>query len=141
MKKLLLLFVAISFCLSAFAQGTDKTASKSQYILIIRFKADFVPPSKAAIDSNIKHWQVFMGNLAKNGKIAAGYRPGNDGQTISGTNKLVKNGAYIANDELVSSFLIINADNMDDANAIAKQCPVLEFGGSVEIRPIINTAN
>ncbi len=138
MKKLLLTLIAALFSLGVFAQSTS---APSQFMLIVRFKADFVPPSADAVQKNIKAWQAYMGDLGKNGKIAGGYRPGNGGETISGTTQTTKAGPYVANDELLSSVIIINAKDMDEARAIAKKCPVFDFNGSIEIRPIQNTAN
>lgn len=126
---------------AASAQNVPAKPATSQFMLIVRFKADFVPPSADVIQKNIKAWQEYMGELGKSGKIAGGYRPGNGGETITGTAQTTKQGPYVANNELVSSFIIINAKDMDEARAIAKKCPVFEFNGSVEIRPIQNTAN
>jgi len=125
--------------ITSFAQN-QQPAAKSQYLLIIRFKSNFVPPNDTAVAVNIKHWQAYMGRLAQSGSIAGGYRPSGDGQTISGTNKQAQSGPYVANGELVSSILIINADSMADVKVIADKCPVFEFGGSVEIRPMMNTS-
>ncbi len=136
MKKIALLILTLCACSALFAQ--QKT--KSQFILIIRFKADFKPPSEEAVKTNIKHWQDYMGNLAQSGDLVAGYRPAGDGLTISGTGKTLTSNIYVANDELVSSVLVINAADMDAAKTIADKCPVFEFGGSVEVRAVLNTA-
>jgi hypothetical protein len=139
MKKQLLLAAFLFACITSFAQ--QKTEIKSQYLLIIRFKTDFKPVTDTTVSVNIKHWQAYMGGLAKSGKIAGGYRPSGDGITISGTEKVLTNAPYTANNDLVSSVLIINADDLNDAKAIAAKCPALELGGSVEVRPIMNTAS
>ena len=81
-----------------------------------------------------------MGNLAQSGDLVAGYRPTNEGETISGKEKSTKPIPYVANDDLVSSVLIIKAKNLDSAKAIANQCPVFELGGSVEVRAMMNVA-
>ena len=125
--------------ITSFAQN-QQPAAKSQYLLIIRFKSNFVPPNDTAVAVNIKHWQAYMGSLAQSGKIAGGYRPSGDGVTISGTQKSIANTPYTSNNDLLSSILIINADDLNDAKAIAAKCPALELGGSVEVRPIMNTA-
>lgn len=108
-------------------------------MLIIRSKVN-ARPSAEAIQANIKHWQTYMGDLAKSGKLANGYRPGNNGETVSGTTKNTTKGFYSANGEVVSSFLIINAKDMDEAKEIAAKCPVFELDGSVEIRSLMNVA-
>lgn len=138
--KLKTLFVIAITLISCTAFAQTPAAKQNQFILIIRSKADF-KPSAEAIQTNVKHWQEFMGNLAKDGKIAGGYRPGNDGETISGTGKTMKSGAYVANGDVVSSFLVINAVDMAEAKQVAAKCPVFELQGSIEVRPILNTAN
>jgi hypothetical protein len=138
MKKIILLLFLSFACITSFAQAPAKT--KSQFLFIIRFKADFKPASDDAVKKNIKEWQVYMGNLAQSGSIVAGYRPANEGLTISGTAKELQSTPYVGNGELVSSVLIIKAVDMDDAKAIADKCPVFEFGGSIEVRAIMDTA-
>ena len=138
MKKLLLAAAFLCAFLSSFAQ--QKVEAKSQYLLIVRFKTDFRPATDSTVSVNIKHWQAYMGSLAQSGKIAGGYRPSGDGVTISGTQKILTNTPYIANSDVLSSILIINADDLNDAKAIAARCPALELGGSIEVRPIMNTA-
>jgi len=140
MKRIFFTIVIALLSAIAFAQNAPKPAT-SQFMLIVRFKADFVPPSADAIQKNIKAWQEYMSDLGKSGKIAGGYRPGNGGETISGSVQTTKPGPYVANNELVSSFIIINAKDMDEARAIAKKCPVFEFNGSVEIRSLQDTAH
>jgi hypothetical protein len=136
MKKIILSTILLIACLGCFAQ--NKT--KSQFLFIIRFKSDFKPLSQDVVQANIKRWQQYMGNLAQSGSLVAGYRPADDGLTISGTGKSLTSTPYVANNELVSSVLIINAIDMDDAKTIADKCPVFEFGGSIEVRPMLNTA-
>jgi len=134
MKKYFLAAIFLFACTALFAQ--QKT--KSQFLLIVRFKADFKPASDEAVKVNIQHWQEYMINLGKSGALVAGYRPANDGLTISGTGKELKPTPYIADNELVSAIIVINAVDMDAAKAIADKCPVFEFGGSIEVRAVTN---
>ncbi|KIO77735.1 hypothetical protein TH53_07310 [Pedobacter lusitanus] len=139
MTKFLLTTAACLLSLSIFAQDQTQPKKQIQYLLIIRSKVD-AKPAQDKIQTNIKHWQEYMGTLAKEGKIAGGYRPGTEGTTWSGTEKTISNGAYTANNEVVSSILIINAADDKEIREIAAKCPVFELQGSVEIRPIQNTA-
>jgi hypothetical protein len=139
MKKLIILSLVLLSGISLFAQAPAKT--KSQFLLIIRFKADFKPASDDAVKTNIQHWQTYMGDLAKSGDLVSGYRPASEGLTISGTEKSLKPTAYVANNESVSSVLVIKAVDMDDAKSIADKCPVFEFGGSIEVRPMLDVAS
>ena len=141
MKKLLILAALTCLIVTTSFSQTSSNQSKHQYLLIFRFKSNFTPQSQDAVQDNIRHWQEYMGNLGKMGILASGFRPTNEGRTITGTNKKIKDGAYIVNNELISSFIIINAVSIEEASEIAKKCPIFEFDGSVEIRPIMQTAN
>lgn len=139
MKKLSVIIAFISFASFAFGQQVANPG-KSQFLLIIRFKTDFKPASDEAVKANIKKWQDYMGGLAKSGNLVSGYRPATEGLTLEGTGKSLKNTAYISDGEQVSSIIIISAASMDDAKTIAEKCPVFEFGGSVEVRAVMNAA-
>jgi hypothetical protein len=139
MKKLAVIIALVSITSFAFGQQVANPG-KSQFLLIIRFKTDFKPTSDRTVKDNIKKWQDYMGGLAKSGNLVSGYRPATEGLTIAGTGKSMTSTGYVANGEQISSIIIINAANMDDAKAIAEKCPVFEFGGSVEVRPVMNTA-
>jgi len=141
MKRLILfaLLIACSFN-SSFAQQHNKTLMR-QYLLIFRFKSDFVPSSKEAVQANIKHWNEYMSDLGRNGKLVTGFRPTDAGRTITGLNKTTHEGRYVANNETISSFIVINAKSIDEASEIAAACPIFEFDGSVEVRPVMQTAN
>lgn len=136
MKKLIFLIILLFASVTLFAQAK----TKSQFLLIVRFKTDFKPSSEEAVKNNIKHWQDYMGNLAQSGDLVAGYRPAGEGLTLSGSTKVLNPIPYVANGELVSSVMIIKAVDMDSAKAIADKCPVFEFGGSVEVRSIMDLA-
>jgi hypothetical protein len=136
MRKLILLTTFLLAGSVLFAQ--EKT--KSQYLMIVRFKTNFKPSSNEEIQNNIKKWQQYMGNMAQSGDLIAGYRPTNEGATISGKEKSTKPIPYVADDDLVSSVLIIKAENLEAAKAIANKCPVFELGGSVEVRAMMNVA-
>ena len=137
MKRLslfILLLIMTSFSLFAQQSATD---SSKQFILIVRYNPKMPQPSKEVLAGNIKHWNEFMGGLAQNGQIVSGYRPSPDGKTV--TKNEIKDGAYYSDNETISSFIIIKAADMNAAESIAKKCPILEFDGSVEVRPLLMT--
>ena len=128
--KYLITVSFIFLSIVAFAQQ-----KQGQYLLIIRSKVS-IDASKEVIQSNIDHWTTWMTGLGTSGKLAGGYRPGNDGLTLTGKEHDLKKGTYTANGETVSSIIIINATDLNEAKNIAANCPVFELQGSVEIRPL-----
>jgi hypothetical protein len=49
-------------------------------------------------------------------------------------NKSVTNGPYVEIKESIGGMAIIKANSYEEAAEIAQGCPILEFGGNVEIR-------
>lgn len=66
--------------------------------------------------------------------------PGNpldaSGKVVRGHTKDVHDGPYAEIKDLVNGYILIEAATIDHAVEISKGCPVLEDGGSVEVRPI-----
>jgi hypothetical protein len=55
---------------------------------------------------------------------------------VIGSAKKVTDGAYVQNEEQVGGYLIVNANNIDEAVEISKGCPIFKEDGKVEVRPI-----
>ncbi|XZF14524.1 YciI family protein [Chitinophagaceae bacterium MMS25-I14] len=83
-----------------------------------------------------KKWQDWAGGIAAQGKIVS------NGQRLSLEGKVLKSGGVITDGpfvetrEILGSFLIVKAENLDDATTLAHGCPAIDAGGSVEIRPL-----
>ncbi len=50
--------------------------------------------------------------------------------------KLVSDGPYAEAKEVVAGYFMLTVDSLDEATEIAKQCPSLPLGLTVEVRPI-----
>lgn len=51
---------------------------------------------------------------------------------------VVTDGPFVEVREILGGFVVIRAESLDEATTVAHGCPVLDRGGSVEIRPIFN---
>lgn len=61
-----------------------------------------------------------------------------DAKTISGKELLQTDGPFIESKELIGGFYVIKANDLEEATKLAKGCPTLRLGGSVEIRPVMH---
>ncbi len=136
MKKVLLP-VIICFFVSA-VRGQSPTDSARQFLLIVRYKTDMKMPSADALKLNGQHWGAFIGQLAKSGKLVSAIRPENSGKTIEGRNQKSEGSPFSGSGETVSSIFVIRVSDENEAEIIAKQCPIFEMDGSVEIRKVQN---
>lgn len=61
----------------------------------------------------------------------------NEGKIISGARgRFVTDGSFTESKEAIGGYFLICVDNLDEAIEIARQCPGLEHGAVVEIRPV-----
>jgi hypothetical protein len=60
-----------------------------------------------------------------------------EAKTIKGKDILVTDGPFIESKELLGGFYIIYANSIEEATELAKGCPTLGLGGSIEVREIM----
>ncbi|MEO9884980.1 MAG: YciI family protein [Balneola sp.] len=60
-----------------------------------------------------------------------------EAKTIKGKDKVVTDGPYIESKELLGGFYIIKANSLEEATELAKGCPTLGLGGSIEVREVM----
>ena len=91
--------------------------------------------SKAAME-NMQTWMNWMGSLQQKGTLAGGDPLQPSGKQVTGTGKVVSDGPFTEGKETVGGYLIVNAENINDAVEIAKGCPIFAENGMVEVRPV-----
>ncbi|PUZ24949.1 hypothetical protein DCC81_11570 [Chitinophaga parva] len=138
MKRFILMGVLVIACTQGFSQQQSDVAK--EYMLIVRYRTNAPAPSADVVKTNGQHWGEFIGDLAKSGKLVSGLRPKPTGRTITGQDKTVQESAYMGDKPVVSAFFVVKAASLDEATEIAKQVPIYELGGSVEIREVMNDA-
>lgn len=117
-----------------------------EYALVFRTTNDAMPtpPTAEQIEQMMSSWQNWMGSIAAQNKLANnGSRLGiADSKTVKGGG-VVTNGPYTEVKEFINGYVIIRAENVDEAVEIAKECPMVKFGGnnSVEVRPLVTPDN
>jgi len=83
-----------------------------------------------------EQWGGFIGNLAITEKLVGTYQLGFEGRQIQ-TDGTVTDGILYSHDKTLSGNMVVKANSLDEATELAKACPILKMGGSVEVRSII----
>ena len=76
--------------------------------------------------------------LSKDGTFLGGDGLAPDGKVITGKDSLVKDGPYIESKEIIGGYYLLQANSLEEATEIAKECPCHHWGGVTEIRPIMD---
>jgi hypothetical protein len=76
--------------------------------------------------------------LADQGKVLGGSPLDNKGKVVSGKGgRVVADGPFAESKEAVGGYFMLQVDTMDEAVAIAQECPMLPHGGKVEVRQVL----
>ncbi len=93
--------------------------------------------SPEAWQAHMQTWMQWMGNLKDQGKLIGAQPLTPQGTVIRGKEKVVSDGPFMEGKEMVGGYLACKAATMEEANEIAKGCPILAFdNGIVEVREI-----
>ena len=103
------------------------------------FRSETSPRTNASpeqLQANMKLWMDWIGGIAAQNKlIDRGNRLETGGKVVKPGN-LITDGPYIETKEMIGGYTLVKADSIDEATEMAKGCPILTFGGNVEVREI-----
>lgn len=83
-----------------------------------------------------KKWKDWAEGIASQGKIVShGPRLAMEGKVLK-PGGVITDGPFVEIRERLGSFIIVKAENLDEATTLAHGCPAIDADGSVEIRPL-----
>jgi hypothetical protein len=88
---------------------------------------------------NMQRWMSWLKELDAKGHLKDGGQPlERTGRVVSGKSKTVTDGPYAEAKDLIGGFSIVEARDIDQAVELSRGCPGLDFGGLVEVRPVMS---
>jgi hypothetical protein len=85
---------------------------------------------------HMEKWLAWFKELGANGHMKDPGHPLEGTGKVVGKGKIVKDGPFAEAKDVVAGYIVIEADDLPHAAEISKGCPILEVGGSVEVRPV-----
>src|SRR5262245_38671191 len=92
--------------------------------------------SPEQMQQHMGKWMAWIEDLTKKGTFKGGEPLDQKGTVIRGRKQVVTDGPYAESKDLVGGYLIVKAASLAKAAVIARDCPIFESDGSVEIREI-----
>jgi hypothetical protein len=110
-----------------------------EYLLLFRGPQWDKGLSTEELDQVMDKVTNWFESLKKQGKIKAGQALSVDGRIISAKNgrALLADGPFAESKEAVGGYLLVQADDLNEALAIGRSNPTLEYGVSIEVRPVL----
>jgi len=109
----------------------------SEYLLVFRNTSWHRDLSPEEIQQNIARFTEWFEQLNNAGKFKGGGPLGHYGKILAGRNP-VTDGPFVESKEAIAGFFLIRADSLEQAVEVARGCPGLEFGQTVEVRAVVS---
>jgi hypothetical protein len=94
--------------------------------------------SPADGEKQMQRWVNWLRELTESGHVKDQGQPLEpEGKVVRGKDRSVTDGPYPESKDVVGGYTLIEAKDLEQAAQLAGGCPIFEFGGLVEVRPIM----
>lgn len=107
-----------------------------QYMFIIR-GGQLDNPSPEEMQEEMQKWGVWMGNLAEKGLLVGGEPLDSPAKSFIENGTKVIDRPLAEGKEMVGGYIIVKAENLDQAAELTKGCPGFAHDCSIEVREIM----
>lgn len=110
-----------------------------EFLMLIRENVNYGSLSAQEMQEDIEKHIKWVEDLVAKGHFRNGNPLDSHGALIEGNARVVTDGPFVESKECVSGFYFLLASSLEEATELAKGCPSLDLGASVEIREVIQT--
>jgi hypothetical protein len=114
----------------------NTSTAKSDYLLLFRGNVWDKGLSPAQLQKVVSDWMAWFERLKEEGKCLGGHPLEDEGKVVSGKQRTVADGPFAESKEAIGGYFYLTVADENEAIEIAKQCPGLEYGSVVEVRPV-----
>lgn len=108
-----------------------------EYMLLFRGNDWYKGLSAEEMQQVSDRWMAWFKRLVAQGTAVAGSPLEREGKVVSGKNGLVvADGPFAESKESIGGYFLLRVNSINEAVAIAKECPGLPYGAVVEVRPV-----
>ena len=111
----------------------------SSYLLLVRDTTPEVYEKMSADERRqaLDRWNAWVDGMTARGKLRDGQPLKDAARLVAGSRgERVTDGPFAEAKELVGGYFLLADTTLEEATAIARQCPLLPHGMTVEVRPI-----
>jgi hypothetical protein len=113
------------------------STEKVDYLILFRGTDWDQDLSPEQIQQVVADWYAWFERLKQEGRCSGGHPLRNTGKIVSGRNgRTVADGPFAESKEAIGGYFYLHVADEAEAVAIAQQCPGLEYGAVVEVRPV-----
>ncbi|MTI29937.1 YciI family protein [Xanthovirga aplysinae] len=94
--------------------------------------------SSKEMEELVKSHTAWANKLGEQGYLLSCDGLDERGVQIKGRESIIQDGPYIESKEMIGGYFLLKAKELDHVVEIAKECPCHLWGGTTEIRPIMD---
>jgi hypothetical protein len=110
-----------------------KSINMKEFILLVRVPTTYSSEQAKAVNPK---WNIVLDKWKADSVFVISFVFPGESYVLSGADRLVKKASVVADNLRVVSSIILRAASLENAVELAKVAPVLEHGGTVEVREI-----
>jgi hypothetical protein len=119
------------------AQSQRGDNTMSEFTFLYRDRGSDPSASPEQMQKVLQTWVAWFKDLSAKGHIKSpGHPLERTGKVVKGQQKNVHDGPYAEAKDVIGGYTLIEAKDLAQAVEISKGCPILDAGGSVEVRPV-----
>src|SRR5215510_8126399 len=113
-------------------------STPTEYLLLFRNAGDWHRGlSPQELQEVTDRWMTWFNRLSEQGKVTTGQPLMPEGKIVSGKNgQFVADGPFVESKETIGGYFLLSVNSAEEAVEIARDCPGLQYGMRVEVRPV-----
>ena len=118
------------------------STNKSDYMLLFRGGNAWTKQlSPGQLQQVVTDWYASFERAKEEGKCIGGHPLEEEGKLVSGPKgRNIADGPFAESKEAIGGYFYLQNVDLNEALEIAKQCPGLDYGAVVEVRPVAECA-
>jgi hypothetical protein len=115
----------------------NEQTKTSEYLLLFRDSGWEKGLSLDQLQTAMDQFAAWFEELSREGKLKAGQPLEREGRVVSARNgRVIADGPFAESKEAIGGYLLLTVNDLEEAVAIAKRCPMVQYSLEVEVRPI-----
>lgn len=136
---------AVLICLALFSYKTTaqtntsgsteikKTVKMKEFMLLIRVPVTYSTEQAKAVNPK---WETLLAKWKAADVFVTSYVFPGESYVVSGEERAIKKEAVVSDNVKIVSSIILRTTSIENAIELAKDCPIVAYGGTVELREI-----
>ncbi len=109
--------------------------AQNEYLLLITGTAWYNRKSLEELQESLNQFQGWFQQMSENGKLKGAQPLAREGAVVT-KKGIVSDGPFAESKEVIGGYFLLQVDTLEEAIAIAKSCPALEYAEQIEVRPV-----